>query len=339
MALARIITHSDLCARELAFHLLGRGYAVEIVSPDLIPNNFADLELRVDGHSGDDLVASLEAHEDRHTASLEFVHRKKAPMEEVVLTMPAFSDAQLVEKPVVINVAPSIAEIETGADSPYPAPPHYVSQHEETLPHLEFRANLPSDKAAHLSPAKDPAKDLPEDQLPSSPSAAAEVESVPAEAMPAAITSREISDEPLSYFARQTSSIALPFAGPAVVLPMWKPQIIDRPVERKSVLPAALTLAAVVLLALFLAFGVRQTAKASGGSFVTAPTAAMPGSASAPSATSEKVATVDRPSTNRLAAGRRKGSTRHEADRIAPNTVVYLDSRYKPVSKPKPKQR
>jgi hypothetical protein len=53
MTLARIITHSNLCARELAFHLLGRGYAVEIVSPDSIPDNFADLELRVDADSGD----------------------------------------------------------------------------------------------------------------------------------------------------------------------------------------------------------------------------------------------------------------------------------------------
>ncbi len=88
MALARIITHSDLCARELAFHLLGRGYAVEIVSPDFIPNNFADLELRVDGQSGDQLVASLEAHEGQHTAALEFVHRVKAPMEEFILTPP-----------------------------------------------------------------------------------------------------------------------------------------------------------------------------------------------------------------------------------------------------------
>jgi hypothetical protein len=342
MALARIITHSNLCARELAFHLLGRGYAVEIVSPDSVPNNFADLELRVDAQSGDQLVASLTAHEGQRIAALDFVHRVKLPMEEVMLTMPVFSDTQPVENPVVINVAPSIAEMEAGADSSYPAP-HYVSPFEETGPDLEFRTNLPSDKAAHLSPPQDPSEDPSEGQLPLSPSATAELESTLAEAMPAAITSREIPDEPLSYFARQTSSIALPFAGPAVVLPTWKPQIVDRTVGRKSVLPAALTLAAIVLLALFLAFAVRQTAKASDGSFTTASTPAIPGSASTPnSGMSEKVATVDTPSTNRPVAGRPKGSTRHEADLIAPNTVVYLDSRYKPLSKPqtkRPKQK
>ena len=48
MALARIITRSNAWSRELEFDLLARGYAVEIVSPDKIPDNIADLELRVD---------------------------------------------------------------------------------------------------------------------------------------------------------------------------------------------------------------------------------------------------------------------------------------------------
>ncbi len=48
MALARIITRSNARSRELALDLLARGYAVEIISPDKIPDNIADLELRVD---------------------------------------------------------------------------------------------------------------------------------------------------------------------------------------------------------------------------------------------------------------------------------------------------
>lgn len=329
MALARIITHSDLCARELAFHLLGRGYAVEIVSPDFIPNNFADLELRVDGQSGDQLVASLEAHEGQHTAALEFVHRVKAPMEEFVLTPPVVVP-RLLDNPVVIKVDPDIADIEADVDSAYAAPQSF-SHHEETSPDSEFRANLTNEEGVPPTPLQD-----------QTPPATTELESLPVEAMPseaksAATIERQTPGEPLSYFARQTSSIALPFTGPAVILPTWKPQLNDRAIERKSVVPAALTLAAIVLLALFLAFGVRQTAKASGGSFT--PTAAMPDKENAPSPMSEKVATVDRPSTNRPVVGRPKVSTRHRVDRIAPNTVVYLDSRYKPLSKPKPKTK
>jgi hypothetical protein len=332
MTLARIITHSDLSARELAFHLLGRGYAVEIVSPESIPNNFADLELRVDGQSGDQLVASLEAHEGQHGASLEFVPRVKAPREEFILAPPVVAP-RLLDKPVVIKVDLGIADIEADVDSGYAAP-QSISHREETLPDIEFRANLTNEEAAPPTPLQD--------QLPP---ATTELESVPVEAMPseaksAATVVREAPGEPLSYFARQTSSIALPFTGPAVILPTWKPQLIDRAVERKSVVPAALTLAAVMLLALFLAFGVRQTAKASDGSFTPTSTAAVPDKENAPIPMSEKVATVDRPSTNRRVAGRPKVSARHRADRIAPNTVVYLDSRYKPLSKPKPtKQR
>jgi hypothetical protein len=331
MALARIITHSDLCARELAFHLLGRGYAVEIVSPDFIPNNFADLELRVDGQSGDQLVASLEAHQGQHTAALEFVHRVKAPMEEFILTPPVVVP-RLLDNPVVVKVDPDIADIEADVDSAYAAPQSF-SHHEETSPDSELRANLTNEEGVPPTPLQD--------QMPP---ATTELESLPVEAMPseaksAATIERQTPGEPLSYFARQTSSIALPFTGPAVILPTWRPQLIDRAIERKSVVPAALTLAAIVLLALFLAFGVRQTAKASDESFTPTSTAAMPDKENAPSPMSEKVATVDRPSTNRPVVGRPKVSTSHRADRIAPNTVVYLDSRYKPLSKPKPKTK
>jgi hypothetical protein len=59
MALARIITRSQPCSRQLALDLIARGYAVEIVSPDSIPDNLADLELRVEEDPGNQLVASV----------------------------------------------------------------------------------------------------------------------------------------------------------------------------------------------------------------------------------------------------------------------------------------
>ena len=80
MALARIITRSQTCSRELALALLARGYTVEIVSPDKVPDNFADLELRVDAGAANELVANVEAHNGESTTSLEFVHHLKAPV-------------------------------------------------------------------------------------------------------------------------------------------------------------------------------------------------------------------------------------------------------------------
>src|SRR6202790_4482825 len=88
MALARIITRSHSCSRQLAFDLIARGYAVEIVSPDSIPDNLADLELRVEEDPGNQLVASVEAHNGERTTSLEFVHYLKAPMPDFIRRPP-----------------------------------------------------------------------------------------------------------------------------------------------------------------------------------------------------------------------------------------------------------
>jgi len=80
MALARIISRSHECSRELALDLLARGYTVEIVSPDAVPDNLADLELRVDSDSADVLKASVATHDGARSTSLDFVHHLKAPM-------------------------------------------------------------------------------------------------------------------------------------------------------------------------------------------------------------------------------------------------------------------
>lgn len=80
MALARIITRSQMCSRELSLVLRARGYTVEIVSPDKVPDNIADLELRVEAGPANELIANVEAHNGGHTSSLEFVHHLKAPV-------------------------------------------------------------------------------------------------------------------------------------------------------------------------------------------------------------------------------------------------------------------
>src|SRR5450432_4570242 len=84
MPLARIITRSQACSRELALDLLARGYTVEIVSPDKVPDNIADLELRVDEGPGDQLLASVETHNGNRSASIDFVHHLKAPMGDFI---------------------------------------------------------------------------------------------------------------------------------------------------------------------------------------------------------------------------------------------------------------
>src|ERR1700729_67714 len=105
MALARIITRSQACSRELALDLLARGYAVEIVSPDRVPDNIADLELRVEEDPGNQLVASVEAHDGTRSASLAFIHHLKAPMADFLRRAPETVEVvRLSEDPVSFNI-------------------------------------------------------------------------------------------------------------------------------------------------------------------------------------------------------------------------------------------
>lgn len=339
MALARIITQSDVCARELAFHLLGRGYAVEIVSPDSIPDNFADLELRVDADSGDQLVASLAAHEGQRSSALDFVHRVKVPMEKATPTpFPTGGLSHRQENSVVINIGSEFADMEASADSSHAAAQSVSLRAESTLdlePTAEPITHHGNEDAASL-PADGP---LPLSNSDTSEREATIVEAGMMEASPAqtslpAAIPVEKSGEPLSYFASQTSAIALPFAGPAVVLPTWQQQPPDRPAELKSIVPAALSLAAVVLLAVFLAFGVRASAKRPiERSTVLAPIA---GPTPVNAANATHPGTINAPSSQAPTHARRATSPRHRDGQIARDTVTYLDQRYQPVPRAKP---
>jgi hypothetical protein len=77
MALARIITRSKACSRQLAFDLIARGYAVEVVTPDSLPGTVADLELRVEAGYGERLTATVVAHNGDRSSTLEFVRNLK----------------------------------------------------------------------------------------------------------------------------------------------------------------------------------------------------------------------------------------------------------------------
>lgn len=88
MPLARIITRSHQCSRELALDLLARGYTVEVVSPDKIPDNIADLELRVDAGPDNQLIANVEVHNGDRSTSLDFIHHLKTPLADFVRRSP-----------------------------------------------------------------------------------------------------------------------------------------------------------------------------------------------------------------------------------------------------------
>jgi hypothetical protein len=96
MALARIITRSNAYSRELTLDLLARGYAVETVSPDKIPDNIADLELRVDAGPGDQLIASV------------VIRRSPEPREAT----------RIPEDPVSFHAEPGIEDVELPAALP-----------------------------------------------------------------------------------------------------------------------------------------------------------------------------------------------------------------------------
>jgi hypothetical protein len=337
MALARIITRSHGCSQELALDLLARGYAVEIVSPDEIPNNIADLELRVDTAPGDQLIATVQAHDGERSASLEFLHHLKAPMVDFIRRPPEPREAaRLSEKPITLLAEPSIGNVALPAEAPRLAATVVSAP-------VAPRADAECDPCfgAHLV--------VPPNSLPSPPL------------------------EPPSHFAVDESTILLPqilpkiapptstiaertIAEPAISRPTRRPQRLGR---SAGVFWAALIFAGVVLLALVLAFGLRQTGTASAQSSGAAPVEKIAAASSGvnllsapelvqdsgkypekdpgkPSAltvlpsTIEPEANSDLASKNPQAAatsGRATTSGRHGDDFVARDTVTYLDQR------------
>src|ERR1019366_5118409 len=250
MALARIITHSQACSRELALDLLARGYAVEIVSPDSIPDNIADLELRVDTVLGNKLVASVEAHNGERSASLEFVHHLKAPMVDFIRRPPEPSEsAHSPKEPVSVHAVPNLEAAELPAEAPQPAP-QAVSPAADVLPAPE----LDREEGARLISPPEP---LP--SVPVEPPSACAVEATTI-ARPTPVEPMPVEPTPLEPTTVETTPVE----------PREKPQPPDRPAG--WFWRAALIFGSVVLLALVLGLGMRRTGKASAQGSAAAPT-------------------------------------------------------------------
>ena len=106
MALARIISHSHQYSRELALDLLARGYTVEIVSPDKVSDNAADLELRLEPGGANEPTANIAVRDGTHWKSLD---SGKAPMRDFVRRPPqAVGAARFPERTVNFDAGPRL---------------------------------------------------------------------------------------------------------------------------------------------------------------------------------------------------------------------------------------
>jgi hypothetical protein len=208
MALARIITRSDTCSRELAFDLLGRGYAVEVVTPDSIPSHRADLELRVETGTGDRLTASVIARDGERSASLEFVRELKGPDSDPAST-PSALETDLVARSTSAEAESSFKTVEVPAETS--AVPSAVRPTEITL-----------------SPAPEPIPQIKQDLVPEiKPEIKEDIEAVKDALQPVGAEAQEVmpnplpslAEEPPGNFASASSMIMRPTApAPAAAL-------------------------------------------------------------------------------------------------------------------------
>ena len=344
MPLARIITRSHQCSRELALDLLARGYTVEIVSPDAIPDNIADLELRVETAPGDQLIASVEAHDGPQSSSLDFVHHLKSPMVDFIRRppdldpLPSDQFADLPEQRILFKVEHGPEHVVTPPKTkdrpPEAAPPAAPIVHDAELVRAE--STLPIAPPVPPPPMEPPRYFAVEDA-------------------PAARTTVTRSATILS----KTITPATPH--PPLVAPRRTAPRRARSASWRW--RAALIFASVVLLAVVLGFGMRRIGRAaaqnskqsyepiSEPSFSHASVVSLPPpgvSAAANSAPPPKPSEIAKPkAVAPKATPRATPSARiapriarpHTDDVIARDTVTYLDDRYRPASQPKPANR
>ena len=351
--------------------MLARGYAVEIVSPDKIPDNIADLELRVDAGPGDQLIATVETHDGERSASLDFVHHLKAPMVNFMRRSPEIPETvYFPEDPVSFDAEPEI-EIE---DMEQPvAAPQLASETVSVAP--ETRPELDPGEGEHLiSP------------LDVSPSSKMEPPIQIAEEYSTGDSTTEL---PGVQPTIPRPTIVPPTDNqPSMVWPTRESQPFNR--SRRSFRRDAMIFASVMLLALVLGYGIRRSdsnkvSAQNSGAVLSEKTekvaAAATGvnllNAAAPEKDLEKIPEEDSgkdaskdagklalslapppaiksegnssqvPNESQvakpiIAAARtsivtapNKISRRHSNDFIARDTVTYLDKRFKPVPKRK----
>jgi hypothetical protein len=312
MPLARIITSSQACSRQLAIDLLARGYTVEIVSPDKIPDNLADLELRVDAGPGDQLLATVEAHDGDRTTSLEFIHHLKAPMGDFIRRPPDAREALRFMGEPRSFTAVRVKEVELPEAAS--ASQHGISVATEVLNDPEVQVHPEVHSSVALSEEEPLIAPL--------------------------SRSSEVAEQPIRFAADspriEKATAALPITElpatspnltPASVWPSWKIRFV---LPSRWFWRAGVTFAGVMLLALAVGFGMRRTAKNSAQNSAAAPGNAIVASTDLNSLrgvvpATEVVKTNAPAAVPPAAKTRAKVSRQHDDDLVAPNTVVYLD--------------
>ncbi len=358
MALARIITRSHACSRELALDLLARGYTVEIVSPEAIPDSLADLELRVD-NAGDQLVANVTAHDGDRSTSLEFLHHLKAPMGDFIRRVPEIEEVPSVASPVRSEAVP----VGLGAgDSEVVLPAVECSLFEERA------GSRLADPVVESAIESGVFRGSDEQECVDTPSIGAMGALDPIERVSASSQANEI---PV-YFEQAEARRVQAFEAEPLLEAEASPRTASRAViaRFRSVASwwgwrVALTFATVVVLALLLGFGLRRTGKAvaqsssnaevekiesvpNTGALIDASVAgkdaANNGRANTPldqkvggdsdRAASRGIANAAESQTATTANTVPKQVSRgHDDGFVARDTVTYLDDRYKPVAK------
>jgi hypothetical protein len=369
MALARIITRSQACSQELALDLLARGYAVEIVSPDRIPDNIADLELRVDTLPGDQLIANVQARHGERSASLDFVHHLKAPMVDFMRRPPGSLEAsRFREQPVSSGAEAGIKAVNSPAGPPQSAV-NNVSPKSGTPLQTPFQSPLNRD-------------------LGSSPNRKTDINPEEGTRLIAPPVPSPPPIKPPGYFAVKGAAMTPSTTLSPVIVPYQETN------QRRNHSPewsagwrwrATLTFASIVLLAVVLAFSMRRPGKAAEQSHETlnaekvaaasgdvnpldvnpahinsatnsstaadsaispagsgnpssatsSPAAANSDSGHAPQGAQKNAQIAKAPSP--AATAHARVSHKDEQDLIARDTVTYLDKRFEPASKAKQK--
>jgi hypothetical protein len=331
MALARIITRSHACSRELAIDLLSRGYAVEIVSPDAVPDNLADLELRVEEDPGNQLVATVETHNGERSASLEFLHYLKAPMPDFMRRPPELQE-----------VLPLVDQPRNGND--------VLKLGQESAPAEVFQITIPV-----VAPIPEVKADFEKE---------VSLIDIPVMQLPVEVPKYVAAREPIIAPVETTDTVTV---GAEARIVETLPEIESSQPPRQSLRldrssgwlwRTALTSCVLIALAMLLAFGVRrnghssernigpaaleQTASVSSESASVSPSNSGKDStqfvapATSPTTHSETTATQtvkQNPviqSAPAIEKPRAKATRNHEDDIIARDTVTYLDKRFQP---------
>ena len=336
MALARIITRSEACSRELAILLQSRGYAVETVSPDNVPTNAADLELRVDTGSGDRLTASVTARDGERSSTLEFVHQLKSPITApTAAELPGAPVVEILAGPVVKSLSDRLVSGQGDgyAKSALPQPPRQAA-----LSGLQPVSGLTFASSQIARPATPPlTRWRPIRPVGAQSSPPTRIEPRVADARPVVVpaASTLVPTVPATEPAAPIVAAANPSAPAEEVAPVV-PQAF--PYQTSERIPSrfgnvALVLTSIALLiTLVLGFSLYRSKKSLSNTDKVAPsTTSAP--ASKPQPAIKEVGEIKESNRGSLSASHRvRHSGGDDDDLVAKDTVVYFDRRAQPTA-------